>query len=66
VGTLLVRPPDMVSSEISGSHLCNYSLLGCNVAHVCRMGRTELRVIILPVISEVQELLVFNFEHRAP
>jgi hypothetical protein len=54
VGTLEVRPADMLSSEVSGTHLCNYSLVGCDVHHVCRYSELEFRMIILPLISGLQ------------
>jgi hypothetical protein len=34
VGTGELRAADMLGSEISGTQLCNYSLVGCDVAHV--------------------------------
>jgi len=46
-----VRPQDMLSSEVSGTHLCNYSLVGCDVAHVW--------MIIMVLILEVQGILGF-------
>jgi uncharacterized ParB-like nuclease family protein len=34
-GTGELRPADMLGSEISGTQLGNYSLMGCEVVHVC-------------------------------
>ena len=34
--TLKVRPADVLSPEVSCTHLCNYNLVGCDVADVCR------------------------------
>jgi hypothetical protein len=31
-----VGPADILVYVVSGTHLCNYSLVGCDVAHVCR------------------------------
>jgi hypothetical protein len=31
-----VRPADILVYVVSGTHLCNYNLVGCDVAHVCR------------------------------
>jgi len=31
-----MQPANMLGFEFSGIHLCNYSLVGCDVAHVCR------------------------------
>ena len=66
VGTGVVRPADMLGSEVSGIHLRNYSHLGWDAAHVYTKGRPEFRMIILPLISELQGILGFNFQHRTP
>ena len=39
VGTGEVRRGDILGSEVSGTHLCNYRFVGCNVAHV--LGRVD-------------------------
>ena len=30
-----VRPAETLGSEVSGTHLCNYSFVGGDVAHSC-------------------------------
>jgi hypothetical protein len=59
LGTPEMRPADMLRSEVSAIHLCNYSLVEFVVAHVYRQGCPEFRMIILPLISMVQEIIGF-------
>ena len=36
MGTLEVRPSDLLGPEVRGNHLCNYRLVECNVVDVCK------------------------------
>jgi len=36
VGYRELRPADMLRFEFSVTLLCNYSVVGCDVAHFCR------------------------------
>ena len=69
MGTGELGPTDMIGSEDSGTHLkkmlCDFSLVRCKVARVCKYCRPAFRM-ILPLISELQVVLGFNFEHRKP
>jgi hypothetical protein len=62
VGTGGLVPADILESDVSVSHfgkmLCHYSLVGCDVAYVCRLGKPVFRMVMLPLILEFQVVLI--------
>jgi hypothetical protein len=61
-----MRPADVLGTEVSGTILRNYSLVGSDVAQLCRQCRAELGMIIMTLILEVQKIIGFNFEQKTP